>query len=184
MPEKKYKGRKAYLNDFKKNAQGEYEYRGNLYEWRGSEAEHRKELAVLWGLCVGMLIALITAVSLDAPGTFNCIYVIFPAAISLIFGISVAWGLWRLSVGGNPMRGYIYEATIGALPLRSLGTMAAAVVGIAGELFYLLRNGAGEKIFGAVILLLTEVAALFCVWLIRKKIMVISEKMNKMSNEN
>ena len=37
MAEKKYKGRKAYLNDFHKNEKGDYEYQGILYEWKGEE---------------------------------------------------------------------------------------------------------------------------------------------------
>ena len=44
MAEKKYKGRKAYLNDFQKNAKGEYEYQGNLYEWQGEKKEYLKNI--------------------------------------------------------------------------------------------------------------------------------------------
>lgn len=184
MAEKKYKGRKAYLNDFKKNAQGDYEYRGNLYRWNASKAEQRKEAVILWIFCAVMLLALITAVCLDAPGTLNCIYVILPAAISFVFGISVVWGMWKLTIAGNPMREYVYKATIEAMSLRCIYVMAGTGAALLGEVIYLVFHGAGEKISGALIFLLSELIGLLFSTIIRKKIVHIDEKIDKMSNEN
>ena len=36
--QKKKKGRKAYLNDFKKNQEGVYTYEGEHYVWQGTAA--------------------------------------------------------------------------------------------------------------------------------------------------
>lgn len=184
MAEKKYKGRKAYLNDFKKNAQGEYEYQGNLYQWKVSKEEQIKEQVILWIFCAGMLSALMTSVCLNAPGTLNCIYVLLPAAVSFVFGISVTWGMWKLTFAGNPMREYVYKATIEALMLRTIYVTVSAGAAALGEVIYLVLHGAGEKLSGAVVFLLSEgIGFLFAV-MIRKKIGHIDEKIDKMSNKN
>ena len=184
MAEKKYKGRKAYLNDFKKNAQGTYEYQGNLYRWNVSKEERLKELVILWIFCAGMLGALLATVCLDAPGTLNCVYVLLPAAISFIFGISVVWGMWKFTFSKNPIREYIYKATIEALMLRTVYAAILAVAAALGEMIYLVLHGAGDKVFGAVVFLLSEGIALLFTMVIRKKIRDIDEKIDKMSNEN
>lgn len=184
MAEKKYKGRKAYLNDFKKNAQGEYEYQGNLYQWKVSKEERIKEQVILWIFCAGMLSALMMSVCLDAPGTLNCIYVLLPAAVSFVFGISVVWGMWKLTIAGTPMREYVYKATIEAMSLRCIYVMAGTGTALLGEVIYLLFHGAGEKISGALIFLLSELIGLLFSNIIRKKIGHIDEKIDKMSNKN
>lgn len=184
MAEKKYKGRKAYLNDFKKNAQGEYEYQGNLYQWEVSKEERIRENVILWVVCAGMLSALMTAVCLDAPGALNCIYVLLPAAIGFVIGISVAWGMWKFTFAKSPMREYVYKHTIEALKLRSIYVIAAAGITLLGEVIYLILHGAGEKLSGAVMLLLTEAVGLLLALIIRKRINNIDGKTYKMSNEN
>ena len=181
MAEKKYKGRKAYLNDFQKNAQGEYEYQGNLYEWQGEKKEYLKHIGILLACCVIMLTMLVLGTCLDAPGAFDCIYVMFPAAIGLVFGISAAWGLGRLCFAEYPMRAYIYEATFQAIPFRSMGVMISAGITIAGELLYLLLHGAEKMLTGALILLLAEGMGLLFAFFMKKTVKNMAKKMKKLS---
>ena len=181
MAEKKYKGRKAYLNDFQKNAKGEYEYQGNLYEWQGEKKEYLKYIGILLLCCVIMLTMLVLGTCLDAPGALNCIYVMFPTAIGLVFGISAAWGIGRLCFAEYPMRAYIYEATFHAIPFRSMGTMISIGITIVGEVVYLLFHGAENLLTGAVILLLAEGIGLFFGFLIRKTVKNMAKKMKKLS---
>ena len=181
MAEKKYKGRKAYLNDFRKNEQGEYEYQGNLYEWQGEKKEYLKNIGILLGCCVIMLTMLVLGTCLDAPGALNCIYVMFPAAISLVFGISVAWGIGRLCFAEYPMRAYIYEATFQAIPFRSMGTMISAGITIVGEVMYLLLHGIENMLTGAVILILAEGIGLLFGSFIRKTVKDMAKKTKNLS---
>ncbi len=181
MAEKKYKGRKAYLNDFQKNAQGEYEYQGALYEWQGEKKEFLKNVGILLAGCVILLTMLVLGTCLDAPGAFNCIYVMLPAAVSLVFGISVAWGIGRLCLAEHPVRAYIYDATFQAVPFRSMCTMICTGITMAGELLYLLLHGAGELLFGAVVLLAAEGIGLISAFFIRKTVETMAGKMKKMS---
>ena len=104
MAEKKYKGRRAYLNDFKKNEEGNYEYQGILYRWMGEKETLRKEKFLLWLIFGGMMTALIITGCLDAPGLMNSFFVILPFSISFVFGVSTGWGLWRMTSGGEVLR--------------------------------------------------------------------------------
>ena len=85
MAEKKYKGRRAYLNDFKKNESGNYEYQGDLYYWKGDKESLKKEMITLWLLGIGMLASLILAGCVDAPGAMNSFTVVLPYTISFVF---------------------------------------------------------------------------------------------------
>lgn len=182
MSEKKYKGRKAYLNDFRKNEKGEYEYQGALYEWQDRKKEFLKNIGILLICCVIMLTTLVLGTCLDAPGTLNCIYVMLPAAISLVLGISVAWGIGRLCLSEHPMRAYIYDATFTAIPFRSTCIMVGTGIAMAGEVLYLLLHGAADKGGNAVVFLLAEGIG-FCFSVFIRIIMRRMEgKMKKMSN--
>lgn len=171
MAEKKYKGRKAYLNDFRKNEKGDYEYQGVLYQWKGEKELLRRELSLLWILCIAMLAVLTVAGCVDAPGPKNSFYVVLPYTVSFIFGISTAWGLWRLFDGGNPLRAYIYEASVVQIPVRTVGTMIGAGAAILGEIVFLFRNGFAGKVSGSLGFLLLEGAAIILAVILRQRVM-------------
>ena len=171
MAEKKYKGRKAYLNDFQKDENGEYAYQGNLYAWQGENSLLRKKLCLLWGMGILMVILLAAAAWIDAPGATGTFYVVIPVCAALVFGVSMLWGLGRLSAGGSILRAYIYEATVGQLPVRAVLTMVSAEVAVLGELLFLITNGFGEKTGKALIFLVLETVTFFLSWLFRQEIL-------------
>lgn len=146
MAEKKYKGRKAYLNDFKKNEKGEYAYEGTFYEWRKEPEAYKRTLLTLWVLGILTLVCAAGAGFFDAPGAINSFYVIAPYIISLVAAFSVLWGIIRLTEGKTPMRAYIYQASVEKLPVRTLIIMIFAGISLAGELFYLFRHGSEGKL--------------------------------------
>lgn len=156
MAERKYKGRRAYLNDFKKNEDGNYEYHGTIYQWAGKNEDFRKEIVWLWILFGGMMAALIITGCLDAPGLMNSFFVILPFSVSFVFGISTGWGLWRLTTGGKMLRAYIYEASVEKLPFRSGGVLVCTIAAILGEFMYVLKSGFTGNIFKILTFLLLE----------------------------
>lgn len=160
MAEKKRKGRKAYLDDFQKDENGNYVYKGNLYQLQGDKRELRRKLIWLWILCAGMLAAIIAAGCVEAPGAVNCVYVLLPYTINFIAGISVCWGLYRLTAGGNPMRVYNYKASVEQIPARVICTGAGSGAALIGELIFVCRNGLDGKTAGFVLFLLLEAAVL------------------------
>ena len=159
MEENNKKKRRAYLDDFKQTAQGDYEYKGNHYVWDGTKESLKKELIVLW-IYAGVMIALIVAAGcLPVQSMINCVYVILPFTVCFICAVSVIWGLVRMTSGGATLRAYVYDATVEQIPLRAVGTMLGAAATIAGELVYLIRNGFEGKT--AAIFFLIALAAAF-----------------------
>lgn len=171
MAEKKYKGRKAYLNDFQKDENGEYAYQGNLYAWQGESSLFRKKLLLLWGIGAVMAVLLAAAAWIDAPGATGTFYVVIPVCAALVFGVSMLWGLGRLTSGGKVLRAYVYEATVEQLPVRALLTMVSAGAAILGELLFLITNGFGEKTGKALLFLGLESVAFLLSLLFRQEIL-------------
>ena len=177
MAEKKYKGRRAYLNDFKKNESGNYEYQGDLYYWKGDKESLKKEMITLWLLGIGMLASLILAGCVDAPGAMNSFTVVLPYTISFVFGISTVWGLWKLFEGGNPLRAYVYKASVEQIPVRSMGTIICAMVAIVGEILFLIRHFAEENPGKAVLFLLLEgIGMVLAIFLRKNALKMVWEK--------
>lgn len=170
MAEKKKKGRRAYLDSFQRNAKGEYEYKGETYVWQMTEQERRKELFRLWILCIGMLAGLIAAGSVEAPGTLNCIYVLLPYVINLIAGISVFWGMCRLTAGGYALRAYVYQKSAAQIPGRALFTFICAALAVLGEIVFVLQNGMERKAVGFVLFVLAECTVSATVFLLGRHI--------------
>lgn len=168
--EKKRKKRRAYLDAFQKDENGKYEYRGDLYIWQNESTALRQELHRLWAVCAGMMAVLIAAGCVNAPGAVNCAYVLIPYTISFLVGISVCWGMYRLTAGGHPLRAYVYQASIAQIPGRAVCTAIGAGVSIVGELIYVFRNGVEEKTVGFICFLLLEGAALAAALTIRGRV--------------
>lgn len=179
MAEKKKKGRRAYLNDFQKDEEGRYVYQGELYEWKGEAGALRRELVLLWGICIAMLALLLASGCIDAPGAMNCAYVVLPITAGFLFGISAGWGLWRLSSGGNPLRAYVYEQSAGKIPGRLIGTMLGAGTAIAGEIIFLFRNGFEEKQQEAIFFLILEGTAFVLALFFRQRIIKMTWEKRK-----
>lgn len=148
--------KRAYLDAFEKNAQGNYVYAGELYYWQGVETDRRRQMRLLWLLSVVLLGSAALSLCVTAPGTLNCAYVLVPCAGSFLGAISVCRGLYRLSAGKNPLRAYIYNASVKQIPIRALCTCAGAAISIAGEIIYVLSNGTEEKRTGFLVFLLLE----------------------------
>lgn len=156
MDDGKKPKRRAYLDAFEKNAQGSYVYTGELYFWQGGETDRRHKMRILWLLSAALLSSAALSLGITAPGTLNCAYVLIPCAGSFLGSISVCWGMYRMSAGGNPLRAYIYNASVKQIPIRALCTCAGAAISIAGEIIYVLSNGMEEKRTGFLLFLLLE----------------------------
>lgn len=160
MAEKQYKGRKAYLNDFKKNEKGEYAYEGTLYEWKGEPKAYGHTMKLIWSYGILLIISAAGAGFFDAPGAMNSFYVILPYMTSLVAAFSVLWGIIRLTEGKQPMRAYIYKASVEKLPVRSLIVMIFSGAAMAGELIYVFCHGSGGKLPAIISFLTFEVFTL------------------------
>ncbi len=169
MDEPKRKGRRAYLNDFKKNENGEYIYQGTLYSCQEQGEGRRRTLMMQLVLCAAVLAVKVAAGCIPAPGMEGSIYVLLPYAAGLIAIVSVLWGMCRLLGGGEPLREYIYEATVPKLPLRMALAAGCAGLAIAGELIQVILCGAEEKLGYMFLFFLLEACVLAATLVLRQK---------------
>lgn len=160
--ERKYvrRGRRAYLDDFRRTVTGEYIYIGDTYVFQG-QAQCRRKGLLRWGLlAAGMAAAAVVGGCVHAPGTANCAYIMLPYVVALLAAWSVLWGFARLAKGGDPLRSYVYDATIRQFRLRTILTAVGAAGAIVGELCYVILHGTMGMVPGMLIFLAAEAAVL------------------------
>lgn len=145
---------KAYLDDFKKTASGEYSYEGALYNM--TEEGRKKSLLCLWLLLCGIGVLLLACGCIPAAGMDHSFWALLPYAASWIAFAFVCNGMYRMTAGGNPLREYVYEASVQKFPHRLKAVELCAALTIAGDAVYLIRNGFEGKLLYTVIFLLLE----------------------------
>ena len=132
---KKSRGRRAYLDDFRRSASGEYIYTGAYYSRSGGYSR-REHLARLWPAGAVLIAAAVARgcipVAGMAGGTLHSLYVLIPYLCELICAVSVVWALVRLSANPEPLREYVHSATAAILPLRSAFAAAFAAAAFVG----------------------------------------------------
>lgn len=139
MAEKKKHRRHGELDYFVKDEQGRYRYAGACYA-AAHKGGHRAP-AILLLLGAGAAASAAGAGFLPAPGMEGCLYVLLPYVAGLAGAVSVLWGAVRLLAGGDPLREYVYDATAGRLPRRTLVAAGTAGAAVLGEILYLLLRG-------------------------------------------
>lgn len=122
--DKEKRGRRSHLGDFSPTASGEYVYTGPTYVSQGLPP--RPAMALRWALSLGCAVLAAASGCLPAPGMMDCFYVILPWAASLLAAASLVWAAARMAYWGQPLREYVYQKTVRALPLRCALTAAAA----------------------------------------------------------
>lgn len=135
------RGRRAYLEDFHKTANGEYVYTGAYYTYQGETMTWRQSMAVRLGLSVGAVALAVLGGMIPAPGMGGCFYVLLPYVCALISSVSVVWAAARMAHWGDPLREYVYQKTVAVLPLRCLLTAVFSAVTLVGAAVYLLLRG-------------------------------------------
>lgn len=169
MTEKKKKGRRAYLEYFKKDDDGKYVFQGDYYTYQPEEGRTlRQELIRMWILCLIMFVSIVAVGCITAPGMDRSFYVLTPYVVELIGGIRVCLALGKLTAGGNPMKNYTYEGSVTELPQRTVFTMVWVAVSLVGETVFLCRSGSEGKILGMVLFFLLEILAGVSLFLFRR----------------
>lgn len=171
MADKKRKGRRAYLDSYKKKEDGSYVYEGDVYTFVGGISKGnnlKKELMRLWILCGALLCTLLAAGCSTAPGADSSAYVLLPYAANLVACVSVCWGMGRLATGGNPLKTHVYESTVAQIPARAVLCAICSGAVVVGEGIYLFQNGVGGRLGAVFGFLVLETAALILALWVRK----------------
>lgn len=158
------KRRRAYLDDFKKTASGEYAYKGAEYHLEGTKEERKGLIIRLWCLLCAGGICLVVCGCVPAAGMEGSAWVLLPYAFTWIAFAFVCSSLYRMTQGGDRLREYIYEAAVLKFPFRLKLTGAGAAATILGELVYLFLHGFSGKIFYTLVFGALEALILFCLY--------------------
>lgn len=153
---KKRRGRRAYLEDFHKTATGDYVYEGATHPYPAQKLSRRQALARLWTAAAAMAALALLGGCLPAAGMQNTFYVILPWAAGLISAGAVVWLMCRLSAGGDPLRDYVYTATVQRFGQRGVAVTVCAGLTLTGELLCLALQGPGERLPGSLALLASQ----------------------------
>ncbi len=159
MAEKKRRGRRAYLNDYKPDGKGGYEYRGKLYSFDGGKDAHRVYIRLT--LAAAVLTLVLTVVPEVLPSVPVSRY---PLTAVLWLGNLFTAGLgayyvWKTAWGKDPIKEHIYNKTTARIPLFYLLLACFAFALTAEESVYLMINGLAES---TVLCLTRPVMACIC----------------------
>ena len=157
-PEKKKKGRRAYLNDFKLQDSGTYAYEGKIFECTLGGAEFHKMMIRLWTLFGVMAGVNLLAGFLPHTGLNGNYFVVIPYAIELGCLVTLGFSLARLQKGGRRLREYVYRASVEKLPVRSSACMVTGVIAAAGMLWVFLSGRFEGVILYGILFLLSQAA--------------------------
>ena len=154
------KNKHAYLDDFEKDLNGNYQYRGAHYYYKGTQPRG-KALAGLWVLCGSGAACLLAAGFVHGATAHAPFWLLLPYMAGLLAGVYVLYLLVRLTAGGDPLRAYIHEQTAQKLPGVCLAAAVLAALTAAAQLVQLALGGqnlAARLLFAA---LQTVAAAAF-----------------------
>lgn len=139
--EKKTPKRKAYLNDFQLDEQGEYVYQGILHTYQN---EHRtyKESCFRQSIYASiMFLCALIAGLFPAEGTTHTFYVVVPYAVCLITLCIFLYKFVSFLFGKNPLRDYIYQKTVPLFPVFLNVLMIMSLIAFFTEILYLFLHG-------------------------------------------
>ena len=134
------KNKHAYLDDFEKDLNGNYQYRGAHYHYKGTQPRG-KALAGLWVLCGGGTACLLAAGFVHGATAHAPFWLLLPYMAGLLAGVYVLYLLVRLTAGGDPLRAYIHEQTAQKLPGVCLAAAVLAALTAAAQLVQLALGG-------------------------------------------
>lgn len=134
------KNKHAYLDDFEKDLNGNYQYRGAHYLYKGAQPRG-KALAGLWALCGGGAALAVAAGFVPGATARAPFWLLLPYMGGLLAAVYAVYLLVRLTAGGEPLRAYIHEQTVQKLPGSCMLAAVLAAVTAAAQLVQLALVG-------------------------------------------
>ena len=126
------RGRRSYLDDFQRDVNGDYQYRGAHYRYAGM-MEYRTLRRSLW-LCCGCGSALVLAAGCLPGATAGAAwYVTLPTMLALVAAGVLLWTTAQWSRGGMTLRAYVHARTVRRLPAEALIAAGMSAFGAVGQ---------------------------------------------------
>lgn len=126
------KKHRSYLDDFQRDVNGEYQYRGAHYRYAGM-MEYRTLRRSLW-LCCGCGSALVLVAGCLPGATAGAAwYVTLPTMLALVAAGVLLWTTAQWSRGGMTLRAYVHARTVKRLPAEALIAAGMSAFGAVGQ---------------------------------------------------
>lgn len=126
------KKHRSYLDDFQRDVNGEYQYRGAHYRYAGM-MEYRTLRRSLW-LCCGCGSALVLVAGCLPGATAGAAwYVTLPTMLALVAAGVLLWTTAQWSRGGMTLRAYVHARTVRRLPAEALIAAGMSAFGAVGQ---------------------------------------------------
>ena len=154
------KKKRAYLDDFEKDLNGNYQYRGAHYRYAGAKPRGRA-LAQLWGLCGSGTVLVLAAGFVPGATAHAPVWLLLPYMAGLLAAGYAVYLLVRLTAAGDPLRAYLHEQTVQKLPGSCLLAAVFAAITAAAQLVQLALEGQNLPARLVFTLLQTAAAAAF-----------------------
>lgn len=142
MAAQKKWGKNGYLKDFKAGQEKGYVYTGVC--WQAAEPERRRLFGRLWAFQSLSLFSSILPGLFTVEALLNTFYAIIPYVLWLIGDIYLTCLLGRMTLGGNPMRGYVYERSVARFAPFAAVPLAGALLTAAGVFLFVAKGGGRE----------------------------------------
>ena len=159
----------GYLNDYQKNAAGEYVYTGRVYVLGGG----KRYRLTLSALTFGAAAVAVGSGCINAAGLSNTFYVILPYIGEIAAVFVLCWNTVRLLTAGQQVKAHVRDALDKYLPPAALALIVCAAAGLIASPVFLILNGAEGKPFLCALYLVLKAVALTLGILARRHIRVI-----------
>jgi hypothetical protein len=140
---KKKKNKRAYLNDFQLQENGEYAYKGTVYKYEGDWQDCRKKLRILCAMLGGLTVA---AGLVPCGGLMNTFYVILPYIAEVCLGAYLIYNVLRMTAGDGEVREYIFKKSFEAFSGQLLILFICAAMCLLGEILRMILARSVEGI--------------------------------------
>lgn len=140
---KKKKGRRAYLEDIHRTADGRFIYTGPCFEYDEEFNTRSSVVARLWLMLLPAVAACVGGGCFVTPFMRDTWYTIGPYGFEFALMGTVLWAVCRITGNGKILREYVRKQTFGALPLRCWLAAGFAGIGLIGAVVYIIAHGTG-----------------------------------------
>ena len=133
---------RAYLDDFQMDATGQYIYTGKRYAFAGDDRQRTVYLLKI--VLFGVLLAAATVLPECLPPTAvsRTPVTLVPWGLQLISVFVACWAVFRIFAHASELRAYVYRATVGSLPGKSLVSAFLSAVTFVCQIVTFLLKGA------------------------------------------
>lgn len=162
---RKKKKRRAYLDDFAKEADGTYIYKGYLYRFKGNWKESIRGLVIRTGLLAAAVVA---AGIVPSAGMMNTAYVILPYTAQVIAAALFAYAVLKIFSSGGEIKEYIYVKSYERFRPYLFMLFVFSLMTLSGELIHYIVSPQPERLLYTVLFCFLEAAVfLICLTLNR-----------------